>query len=209
MECLTFRNRRVDLNKNIPATLSQAALEGPRRTLAHLFGLEEKAKRKNKEKIKSKSANIPAQCKSCQAALETGSLFQAALYQISRKQTLANSPGLALFPQHQILAGSPKLKPAKARNTCISVGTQSLTCQTTTTAEPKHVAQNRNIKEENKISSVKRDRSNDDSSENDVSARAGLARSAALSLSAKKAAVFSVLPAVPPVTGERERMRSS
>lgn len=59
MECLTFGNQRIDLNKNIPATLSHAALEGPRRTLAHLFGLEEKAKQKNNEK-NPKSAKIPA-----------------------------------------------------------------------------------------------------------------------------------------------------
>lgn len=55
---------------------------------------------------------------------------------------------------------------------------------------------------------MSRERENDDSSENDVPAGAGLAGSAALSL-ARKAAAFSALQAVPRVTGEGDRIRSS
>lgn len=112
-------------------------------------------------------------------------------YQISRKQTLANSPGLGLFPNTRSLQGTPDVN-HQMRWICGSHGavsssrTWSFTCQTSAVAKPKQIARDRNMKWENKISSVKRDRENDDSGGNYVSAGTVLAHSAALSLSPEK-----------------------
>lgn len=72
-----------------------------------------KRKKREIKKKKSKSANIPAPRKSCQAALERGSLFHSSLSD-QQKTSSGQQPRLRFVSQHQILAGNTKLKPSNA-----------------------------------------------------------------------------------------------
>lgn len=127
----------MDLNKNIPASLSHAAPAGPRRMLAHLFGLEGKAKRgkakkrKNKgkkKKTQTNNPNLPTYQPNVKAAKLFWKQAATALYHISRKQTLADSPGLGLFPNTGSLQSTPNLN-HQTHRTCGICGPPSPGCR--------------------------------------------------------------------------------
>lgn len=94
-------------HKNTPTTLSHTAPAGPRRMQACLFGLEGKVKKENK----GKKLNPNLQHTSAKAAklLWKQAASSTALYQISKKQILDDSPGLGLFPNTRSLQGTPNL----------------------------------------------------------------------------------------------------